>query len=763
MNLSRGMWPEAIVASAASLSVGWPLTTLLEEQIWVGNGVVAVALIAIVGGVLRSLNTLPSLVALAQVGLGVLAMCWMYLTPTLWFGLPTPSSAALAVELLGEAGTVLREFAAPAPTTTGVAFLVVSVLVLTAVAVDTIGVTNASPAIAGVPLAAAFMVSVSNTGEAMEPWFFLATAGLWLTMVAQQSHRLVAHWPSVHRPDFGEPIRLGGGFAAMARGLGVVALVAAVAAAALLPHLPPTFVAAGLARNADANNLGSGTGGVDFTETMDPASDLANQSQVPVLEYTSTARSLQPLRVTSTADFDGQTWQAPERNGTTITGSDLPPLLGLSTGVPVSREEVTITRNQLQAPHMAIPSETVELAIEASDFELNQDSGAVLLNEPVDSYTAAYLDLSVEDAPAPVGPSASALAETDPSLLAIPEAALPAVSAGAEEIVGEEDDPLDVGRALQEHFRQSSYTYSLELAPPRSDLSDDAITQFLDSRRGYCVQFATAMVMMARSEGIPARMALGFLPGELLDDGSRRILAADAHTWPELYIDGLGWTRFEPTPGVRTGPAPEITQPQTPQTDPQQVPEPIDEEPEVAPPTAEDATGPASWWQDVVAWVQRWIWLLASVLTLAIAIAVVPIAGRRFRRSEARAAQSQHDLLEGQWLALTRSLADLGVPDPGARSPRAMHRHYADQTDLGDPGQAALRRVTGTLEASRYGPEAKTSGSSRRGQRDLVGADVLNVVDSVRQSVPWHVRARADILPRSGLQAVARWLRLRGD
>ncbi|MGB5951461.1 MAG: DUF3488 and transglutaminase-like domain-containing protein, partial [Ornithinimicrobium sp.] len=649
MNIDRGKWPEALVAAAASLSVGWPLTTLLQEQVWVRNGIVVVALIAILGGLLRSLNTLPSVVALAQLVCGAWVMCWMYLAPTLWYGLPTADSGRLATELLSEAGTVLREFAAPAPTTTGVAFLVVSVLALTAVAVDAIAVTNAAPAIAGIPLAAAFMVSVSNTGQAMEPWFFVATAGLWLVMVAQQSHRLVASWPSAQRPDFGEPTsRLGGGFTQLARGLGALALIAALVAAAFLPHLPPTFVAAGLARNAEANNLGSGGGGVDFTETMDPGTDLANQSEAAVLEYTSTARLLQPLRVTSTSDFDGDTWRAPQREGTGISGSDLPPRVGLSPEVPVAREEVNITSNQLQPPHLAMPSQTVELALGDTNFELNQNSGAVLLDEPVDNYTAVYLDLAVEQTPAPPGPTAAEVSEADPSVIAVPEAALPAVSERAEEIIGDTTDPLDVGRALQDHFRQSSYTYSLELAPTTAGVSDDAITQFLESRRGYCVQFATAMVMMARSEGIPARMALGFLPGELQDDGGRRIVAADAHTWPELYIDGLGWTRFEPTPGVRTGPPPQITPAESPTT-PQEVPEPVEEEPDVAPEAGQDTDSSSTWWQSMWVWIRQWAWLLVAVLAIALAAAVLPIVGRRFRSREAHAATTQRDLVEGQW------------------------------------------------------------------------------------------------------------------
>src|SRR5690606_3704427 len=86
----------------------------------------------------------------------------------------------------------------------------------------------------------------------------------------------------------------------------------------------------------------------------------------------------------------------------------------------------------------------------------------------------------------------------------------------------------------------------------------DPLSHFLLTRQGYCTQFASAMVMMARTEGIPARFAIGFLPGSSSED-ERTVVAADAHAWPELYFDGLGWLRFEPTPATRTAGAPGYT------------------------------------------------------------------------------------------------------------------------------------------------------------------------------------------------------------
>src|ERR1019366_6227615 len=118
----------------------------------------------------------------------------------------------------------------------------------------------------------------------------------------------------------------------------------------------------------------------------------------------------------------------------------------------------------------------------------------------------------------------------------------------------------DKAMVIQRYLRTTGgFTYSLILAPPAKGQSGssagyDPLTNFLVTKQGYCVQFATAMVMMSRAAGIPARMAIGFLPGTL-DHGTWTVTASDAHTWPEPYLDGMGWTRFEPTPSRGVLPA----------------------------------------------------------------------------------------------------------------------------------------------------------------------------------------------------------------
>ena len=97
----------------------------------------------------------------------------------------------------------------------------------------------------------------------------------------------------------------------------------------------------------------------------------------------------------------------------------------------------------------------------------------------------------------------------------------------------------------------------------RPSRSDDAVWDFVQSTRGYCVQFATSMAIMARTLDIPARVGVGFLPGESDRNGSYVVSGQRSHAWPELYFEGYGWVRFEPTPAVQTSSPPRWADPFT--------------------------------------------------------------------------------------------------------------------------------------------------------------------------------------------------------
>jgi protein-glutamine gamma-glutamyltransferase len=84
----------------------------------------------------------------------------------------------------------------------------------------------------------------------------------------------------------------------------------------------------------------------------------------------------------------------------------------------------------------------------------------------------------------------------------------------------------------------------------------DAVEYFLfEQQRGYCEQFSSSLAVMARSQGIPARVATGYAPGEYNPfTGLYDVRASDAHAWVEVYFPQYGWTTFDPTPSFDSTP-----------------------------------------------------------------------------------------------------------------------------------------------------------------------------------------------------------------
>jgi len=105
--------------------------------------------------------------------------------------------------------------------------------------------------------------------------------------------------------------------------------------------------------------------------------------------------------------------------------------------------------------------------------------------------------------------------------------------------------PYQKALAIQEYLR--TFPYTLDVPPPaRQDLVDYFL---FDLKKGYCDYFASAMVVLARQAGIPARLAVGYAPGTYnLSTKRFAVTEADAHSWAELYFPGVGWVPFEATP-----------------------------------------------------------------------------------------------------------------------------------------------------------------------------------------------------------------------
>ncbi len=127
--------------------------------------------------------------------------------------------------------------------------------------------------------------------------------------------------------------------------------------------------------------------------------------------------------------------------------------------------------------------------------------------------------------------------------LSIPERVLTL----ARELTAMEPNPYDRAIAIEGYLRSFPYTLDVPIPPRDQDISD----YFLFSlQKGYCDYYATAMVVLARAAGIPARFVTGYVAETYDDERQAYIITADqAHAWVEIYFPGYGWVPFEPTAG----------------------------------------------------------------------------------------------------------------------------------------------------------------------------------------------------------------------
>jgi len=131
--------------------------------------------------------------------------------------------------------------------------------------------------------------------------------------------------------------------------------------------------------------------------------------------------------------------------------------------------------------------------------------------------------------------------------LALPETLPLRVRSLALDLTAAQPTPYDRALAIESYLRTIPYT--LDLPSPPSDR--DLVDYFLfDLKRGFCDYDASAMVVLARAAGLPARLVVGFASGTYVPEQARFVVTeADAHAWAEVYFPNFGWVEFEPTSG----------------------------------------------------------------------------------------------------------------------------------------------------------------------------------------------------------------------
>ncbi|CAG7648915.1 hypothetical protein PAESOLCIP111_05731 [Paenibacillus solanacearum] len=187
-----------------------------------------------------------------------------------------------------------------------------------------------------------------------------------------------------------------------------------------------------------------------------------------------------------------------------------------------------------------------------------------VLTDPLASYTIESFVLA-DRSQLETMPELPYGAEIAERYLQLPESLPLRVRELGETIAGQEKTPYAKAIAVERYLKEH-YAYNLENSrEPGAD--EDFVDHFLFTQMaGYCDHFSTAMVVLLRSVGVPARWVKGFAPGEVLSveaEGERstftvQVRQKDAHAWTEVYFPGAGWVTFEPTPSYAAGSAAQV-------------------------------------------------------------------------------------------------------------------------------------------------------------------------------------------------------------
>jgi transglutaminase-like putative cysteine protease len=681
--------------------------------------------------------------------------------------IPGPAAFRVLGQVTRTGFTDVHRLATPVPTHRGVVLLAVVGVAAMSLVVDLLVVQFRRCALAGLPLLGLFTTcaAVGHHGAGIFAYVVSASAFLWLLFVDSQEQ--VTRWGTSVAGDESRRRRSMWAEAGSdpANGSTATALGRRIGGAAIGLGVVVPFIIPGLHTGIDRHTIGTGTdGGSSSVRTVNPivsvGSDLNSTKAVPVISYRTTAANPGYLRLTSLDKFDG----------IQFSGSPLeaPPnshvdgrLPGVNPPVPTTANptvttSVTVSSN-LDAHWLPVASEPATVKI-GGDWLYDSLSGTIFSARDNTAGTQ-YTTTSVALLPTPA--QLSATVPPGPALnedLALPTSLSPEVTKLTKNITKKARSSFQDALAIQNYLSGGNrFVYDTSA---KASTGPDPLASFLfTTKRGFCQQFSTAMAVMARIMGIPSRVAVGFTRGTQRPDGSWLVTTHDAHAWPELYFQGVGWVPFEPTPrgdgqavapayatpGNRNGLGNDPTQkspnggPGANQRRKGQLPGGLlrttlgSGVSSAAPAAANHSTRSSL--------VQLALLLIALGLVLPGSLRLLWRWGRRYRmRTPSRAA-------EAAWEELRATALDLHAPWDEMFSPRqaaaAVARVMPRDRALGD----ALGRVALAEERARYARDPGPAGPE-------LWADVDRVARVLRSRLEPMQRLRYRIFPRSVLLTV---------
>jgi transglutaminase-like putative cysteine protease len=740
----------ALVGALATVLAAAGLQAVVDSRAWMAPALAAVLLVCGTGIGLRALRAPAWSVVAAQ---GLVLLLWvgrLVAADEARLGWLPSRSWAQTLAQTAEAGVQsAATFAAPVPLEGGVLLLLVAGVGAVAWAVDALAVTARRAPLAGIPLVTVHGVAMATSPQGPSAAAFVATAAGYLALLAVDSRVQAAAWG---RP-LGSPVST----VASPVGRAVVSLPLA-AGALVLAVLGATALPQGGLSLLDGRGPGDGDGGETIrTENpiVDLKRDLVQPENVEVLRLTTDAPAPEYLKLVTLDVYDGTVWRTADRPVPESQRIDqgLPAPPGLSPDIattPVSYQvEVS---DALESQWLPLPYPAQAVTTASGDWRFDAQTLDVVATDR--STQGLRYDLTALEV-APTGSQldgAAAVPGRLDDMLALPDDLDPGVVELARDVTAAATTDYERAVALQQWFREDGgFTYDLSVAPGNAE---DDLVAFLQDRRGYCEQYAATMAIMARVLGIPARVGVGYLRGEQTQPGLWVVRAQDAHAWPELFFEGVGWLRFEPTPSTRTGEPPAWSQGAS------AVPEPLPSETPGATSAPEQDPGAGALAPledaaaaDGAAASRPSSWPLVAGVGALLALLVLPFAAgvavRRRRWSRAGADPAQQ--AEAAWADVRDAAWEVGYPTDDGATVRVTARQLAGAAALPAPETGRLTTIAAATERARFA----AAPADARGLR--ADADALRdaFVHGRSRRTRWLARA----WPAPARRA---WARLRG-
>jgi transglutaminase-like putative cysteine protease len=677
----------------------------------------------------------------------------------------------------------INHLEAPVPANHGLVLLTVVGVGLVAICIDLIASALRRPALAGLPLLALYAVPAATTRHGVGTWPFVLAASGFLVLLLTESNERVHRWGRAlgagwRHPQAGlaaDPKRADtSALTNVGRRVGVAALGIAVLVPAAVPGLHP-----GLFGAHGGPGRGHGHGPSTVT-TYNPITRIRRQliREVPQPLFTYTTDTTTPayLRMTVLDQFDGTSWSQSDLSAPSsqaVSRVALPTPTGLANSLVATTRQVTqiAARSNFDVPWLPVPYSPESVSV-TGDWRYDDPSRAIFSTQT----TTQGLSWSVTSTivkPTVAQVEAASAAPTDPDILAdakVNRALLPEVLVrDARQVTRGASTPYEQAIDLQNWFQSSRFRYSLDVND--SD-GTNAIAAFLHQRTGYCVQFASTMALMARFLHIPARLAIGFTPGEAKKDGTYVVTTKDAHIWPELYFTGIGWLSFEPTPRTDISPPTYTTgggpskggggasqQQQGPGGKAKKNKKPDSAQLKIDRldrPAGGAAAGPTGQPRKAAPAGGGVNWLLVLLIVAGVG-AVLPSTGRALtRRRRWGRAESPAALATAGWLEVGDDVVDHGLPWYAGDSPRRGATRLITVSEMSAQGREALHRIVQLVEHARYAPTSTALSDVAD------AAQVRANVDAVRAALASTVERRqrwiARLFPPSTTKRARRWM-----